>query len=328
MFQRVFLENHLKNHSHVLKILSNLEKYRLFKQKDIEYISSYEDIFNKVKKPYLDKRSLLNLFIAEKKGVLVKKAPEAYGGFTDHYYFIHSYNCIYECEYCYLQGYFHSPDLVFFVNHDAIIHEMKKICQEKEEVWFHGGEFSDSLALHHLTDELSYYIDFLQNHPKARLELRTKSSNIKELKKLSLPPNLFISFSLGNPKLERKTPSLTSRIQAMKELENASLAIHFDPLVYEEPFIDFYKNLIQELEPLKERIHYVSLGVVRFTKKVFQEVSKNYPESFLHQEKLVHTHDDQVKYPKLIRRFLLKQIRDLLVEKNFKNIYDCMESEI
>ncbi|MBC7430208.1 MAG: hypothetical protein H7336_16460, partial [Bacteriovorax sp.] len=111
MFEVIYVENQLINHPRVLEIL---KKYPNSKVHNIDKV---EDVFGRVKKPYLQKRSNLNLFLGEKKGQLVKLAPPAYGlSGEPHYYFVHAYNCIYECNYCYLQGYFHSPDIVLYLN--------------------------------------------------------------------------------------------------------------------------------------------------------------------------------------------------------------------
>ena len=115
MFEKIFIEEHLENHPKVLEIKNR------FKNSELKFIKKVEDVFGRVKKPYLQKRTNLNLFIGEKKGQLVKPAPPAYGlSGEPHYYFVHAYNCIYECNYCYLQGYFQSPDIVIFLNHHEI----------------------------------------------------------------------------------------------------------------------------------------------------------------------------------------------------------------
>ena len=99
MFNTVFVEK--DQYQSAQELLSKI-KYR-----DLKVIDKIEDIWGRVKKPYLQKRTTLNLFIGRKKGQLLKEAPSAYGvGSEKHFYYIHAYNCIYECEYCYLHFYF------------------------------------------------------------------------------------------------------------------------------------------------------------------------------------------------------------------------------
>ena len=38
----------------------------------------------------------------------------------------------------------------------------KEIINAGKKIWFHAGEFSDSLALSHLTQEVEVYYDFLK----------------------------------------------------------------------------------------------------------------------------------------------------------------------
>ena len=191
-----------------------------------EIIDDYQDLFSRRKTPYLDKRASRNLFIAVKKGALVREAPNAYGFGKDdlHYYYIHAYNCVFECEYCYLQGYFSSPDLVLFVNHDEILQNMSETvaAHAGKRVWFHAGEFSDSLALSHVSGELPLYWDFFKERPDTFLELRTKSINLTALRPLEPLPNAVVSFSLSTEEqaaaFDRNTPGAMRRIEAMHRL--------------------------------------------------------------------------------------------------------------
>jgi spore photoproduct lyase len=167
MFKKILIEKSLYNAADA-KTERAKKIIQFFPKAEVLEIESYENYFNKVFKPYLQKRDNLNLFLAEKKGQLIRKAPPAYGTLNeDHYFFIHAYNCIYECEYCYLQGYFNSPDLVLFLNHEEILQEMTAITQNHKgdtPLWFHAGEFSDSLALSHITQEIPLYWDFFSQH--------------------------------------------------------------------------------------------------------------------------------------------------------------------
>lgn len=335
MFNKVYVEKELQASERVQKILSAI------KETSPIIIDSFSDWWGRAKKPYLQKRDQLNLFIASKKGQKLKLAPDAYGlSGEPHYYFIHAYNCIYECQYCYLQGYFNTPDLVWFVNHEEILQEMSDCLLKNSElsrVWFHAGEFSDSLALSHLTMELPIYHQFLQLNPRATMELRTKSVNIRELKKLSPLKNLITSFSLSSPDQARtfdlKTPNIGQRLQAMLELSQKGfpIAAHFDPIIYHPQLLDEIEDLIQlmKTKELLVCLEYISLGVVRFTKDVYREVQKNYPQSSLLNQNFIYPKDGKIRYPRVLRQKLLLQIKQLLVNQGVaaEKIYLCMEEE-
>ena len=331
MWNEVYVEKDIESHPRVASILSKVNKSPLL-------LDRYDDIWGRSKKPYLHKRDSLNLFLAQKKGQLLKLAPDAYGKSGEpHYYFIHAYNCIYECQYCYLQGYFNTPDIVLFINHEEIIGEMQKLVDENpgKTIWFHAGEFSDSLALTHLTGELEIYHAFCEKNPSVIIELRTKSVNTKHLETLKPLPNLIVSFSLSSELMGRrvdlKTPSISARLSTMKKLmdHGYALAGHFDPIIYEDQFKENYNHLLQKMNELglTQVLHYLSLGVVRFTKDVYREVERNYPDSLLHTSVMVKSFDNKVRYQKPMRMWMMNTIKELCLTHGVKEeaIYLCME---
>lgn len=330
MINRVFVEKHIAVHPRTLKILKHLGK-------DPVLVEDYSDYWGRTKKPYLQKRDNLNLFIAEKRGITIKEAPDAYGTTTGkHYYYIHAYNCIYECQYCYLQGHFNTPDLVFFINHEDIIAEMQEIVDANpdEDIWFHSGEFSDSLALSHITGELATYWEFFAKNPRAKLEIRTKSVNIREVVKLPPLVNAYISFSLSAQKtakdIDTKCPSVKARIHAMTKLVNKGfkLGIHLDPIVYEDDFKTHYQQLIQDIfaQIDAKSIAYLSIGVVRFTKDVYKEVKQNYPQGQIFAQDFVKSFDEKIRYNRPMRKWILGTVKELLLPYlEAEKIYLCME---
>jgi spore photoproduct lyase len=332
MFEKVFVEEEVRKHPRTEHLLSKIKKDPIF-------INQIDDYFGRVRKPYLQKRDNLNLFIGKKRGKTVKMAPDAYGlSGEPHYYFIHAYNCIYECEYCYLQGYFNSPDIVFFINHEDIALEMKSLIESNKEsgIWFHAGEFSDSLAMSHFTGEIPFYFDFFKKYPKAKLEFRTKSANTRELEKMVPLSNVITTFSLSPQERAEKTdrgcPPISTRILAMEKLYKMGhpLGLHLDPIIHDDDLFSSYEQL---LDDITEKIpanffEYVSIGVVRFTKDVYRQVQLNYPESDLLVGEFIKPEDGKVRYPGPLRKYILNRIQKMCLEKGFKNeaVYQCMEN--
>lgn len=333
MFSRIFVENDIKDLPRTQNILAS------FPGIEVHHIDDLEEIFNKVKKPYLQKRQSLQLFLGRKKGKLIKPTPDAYGMTQNpHYYFIHAYNCIYECQYCYLQGYFHSPDIVLFLNYEEIFQEIVNTTLEHpgKEVWFHAGEYSDSLALSHLTQELPLLFETFRSLPQARCELRSKSVNTKELLKIAPTSNVICSFSLSSEEniknLDLKTPPLKTRLLGLRKLRDHghALGLHLDPVVYSNHFEQQYTELLKKITETvnPEDINYISMGVVRFTKDVYHQVKKNYPESPLLQAEFVKSFDNKVRYSRPMRSWMLSKIKDICLQHGFKEeqLYFCMEN--
>lgn len=337
MFSRIFVEDSVYESGRTQSILKR------FKNVPVQKIDDLEMIFNRVKKPYLQKRDQLQLFLGQKKGQLVKETPAAYGlSGEPHYYFIHSYNCIYECQYCYLQGYFNSPDIVLFLNYEDIAKEIERITKERtqagaERVWFHSGEYSDSLALSHITGELPYLHKVFSSLPKATLELRTKSANIKELLELPPLPNFITSFSLSSARHSKeydlKTAPLKTRIKMISQLAQKGhpIGLHLDPIIYTDTFVEDMTELIELLfsNVSPDQISYISLGVVRFTKDVYHQVQQNYPESSLLASEFSKSFDQKIRYPRPMRLWMLHKVKDMLMKAGMgeEKIYLCMEED-
>lgn len=332
-FKRIFVEKEVLNFPQTQKILQKL------KNPAIEIISKYTDYFEKVQKPYLHKRDSLYLYIAKKRGELVKLAPDRYGTPQEkHYYYYNSLNCIYECEYCYLQGYFFSPDIVLFMNYEDILHAIEEIARnEKGKVWFHGGEFSDSLALSHLTEEFSLFFPFFGQNPQLQWELRTKSANIRPLLKEKPIPNLHVTFSLAPKELsslyEHKTAPVGLRLRSAKKLalRGFFVGFHLDPIIWHQNFLADYELLIKNLRreiPI-EQISYISLGTLRFPKEVFLALRKNYPKSPLLYQNFLKGSDGKMRYHPFLAKKILQEVRDLFLKEGFpqEKIYFCMETE-
>ena len=201
---------------------------------------------------------------------------------------------------------------------------------------FTPGEFSDSLALSSLTREWPYYFQLFKRLPRAILELRTKSVNIKVLQSLPAQDNIIVSYSLSPRERVRrtdlKTPALGQRLQAMGKLQALGhpLAVHFDPVIYQTDFEATYRELIEDLARAValEKIRYFSLGALRFTAKSYREVRHNYPEEDFLASDWVKSADGKMRYARPMRLWMLSKIQDLLLKKGVlrEKIYFCMES--
>jgi len=215
--------------------------------------------------------------------------------------------------------------------------EMEKILNSHpgENVWFHAGEFSDSLALSHLTGEVELYHSFCRDHPRAQIELRTKAANVSALENLDPLPNFSASFSLSPESVAKsidlKTPGTGTRLKAMEKLQKRGIpfAAHFDPIIYHEGLRERYKKLLSEMgeRNLLHDLHYLSLGVVRFTKDVHREVERNYPDSLIHASKFIKGFDQKLRYEKPLRNWILNSVKDeaILAGVLADKIYLCME---
>ncbi len=335
MFKRIFVERHLRDSERVKEITAR------FRSIPVSYIDNIDNVFERVRKPYLLKRRDLALFLGVKRGKRIRESPAFYGvSEGPHYLLMHAYNCIHECAYCYLQGYFNSPDIVLFLNFEDFASEIEAATNTTpigQKTWFHAGEYSDSLALSHLSGALPFFFERFDRLPRARLELRTKSANFKPLLALDPKPNIVTSFTLTpQPWVDRyeyNTPPLQSRIHALDALSRRGhpIAVHFDPIIYHEDVEQAYRALLEQLfnTVSPKQLEYLSLGVVRFTKQVFSQIKINYPNSELLAAEFIKGNDGKVSYNRPMRLWLLNRIKALCLDAGIseERIYLCMEDD-
>ena len=249
----------------------------LSKTKVIE-IDDYVSYFHNLK----DKNGI---FFANKKGEFLRKTPNNYTPSGSYgYSILNAYNCIYNCSYCFLKGYFRSFNPVIFLNYEDYFSAIKRIVQEDKTrpLYFYSGTFSDSLALEGFSNFNEKLIDFFKElaDKDVFLELRTKSDNINFLLEMEPCRNVIAAFSL-NPqtvidKYEHLTPSLKKRMEAIELLDNAGykIGVRIDPVFIER--LHDYEKLLAEVKKI-EHLHSVEVGFLRLDKNDYKNILKKSP---------------------------------------------------
>ena len=249
----------------------------------------YKDVFNPGRQSFRLQKQKPSLILARQSGPLLHPVPASYGiGGTRNFYFSHLLNCLYDCRYCFLQGMFPSAHYVLFVNYDDFQDEILRKTEESadEPSWFFSGYDCDSLALENITGFAKAFLPLFAKHANARLELRTKSVNLKILEKNDPLPNVVTAFSFTpdeiSTQLEHKVPSVSSRIRAIKKIAELGwpVGVRIDPLIdcknFEERYRTLFDNLFANLPP--DSVHSVSLGAFRVPVSYFKKMEKLYPE--------------------------------------------------
>jgi len=156
--------------------------------------------------------------------------------------------------------------------------------------YFYSGYDCDSLALDPVTGFCREFLPLFETLPHCRIELRTKSTQIRALLRMAPLPNCIIAFSFTpetiRRKLEHGVPPLARRLDAMEKLyrHGWQLGLRFDPLIYQDGFEQDYQALFAKIfARLPETaLHSVSLGGFRMPEKFFRTLGRLYPdEAFL-----------------------------------------------
>lgn len=216
------------------------------------------------------------------------QAPIFYG-YTGKWFFLkNSLNCIYNCKYCYLQGMFKNDINVFFVNYRHIINQIKDTLEKNtssKDIRFYSSDYSDNLATDNFTNFTREFIPLFSQLHGAKMEIRTKSTNISWLLAINPTTNVEIAFSLSPQSIidsyEHGTPWLSERIQTIHTLLDAGwqVGIRFMPLIevkdYKEVYEKFIDTILQEI-PIED-IYSIFIGWILFTKEDYKTLLKKQP---------------------------------------------------
>ena len=329
MIETVYIENQIKKHPRTKEILSRFKK-----KLNIVYCDHYGEIFNIKSQNFRIQKKKPALILAKKEGKKLHDIPKTFSiGGKKNYYFSHMLNCIYDCEYCFLQGKHMSAHYLLFINYEDFFLEIEeKIKQNRyQESYFFSGYDCDSLAFDGITNFVDCFIPIFKKNKNAILELRTKSTQIQKILKHKPIDNCIVAFSFTpeniSKLIEHKVPSVKKRIIAMKNLANKGwkIGLRFDPIIpacnfakiYEKLFLDISKNIPNG------SIHSISFGMMRFPKKMFKKIIKENSGKRINLLDLenkngIYSYSDVKK--KKFENIIYKKLR-----KHIKNvpIYNC-----
>ena len=247
-------------------------------------------------------------------------------------------NCPLDCSYCILQSYFNQPNIRLFVNLPQAIAGVCQVIDENPDVIFRvgTGEFTDSLALDHITGWSKLLVPLFAKRKNAILELKTKTTQIQQLIELEYRDRVIVSWSLNSPYIvareEHKSASLKKRLEAARKCqeEGFALGFHFDPLIAHTQWKDEYLKTLELLDEYVDPkgIIWISLGSFRFIPALKPIIRQRHPNSCVLDGEFVRGLDGKMRYFKPIRIDLYAFMREALDEwYKSLGLYLCMESD-
>ncbi len=294
MLKIIYIESNLFDHPRVIALRER------FPTSEYIICQHYGEVFNKKSQHFKLQKQAPALILAKKEGLRVLPAPENFGiSDAQNYYFSHLLNCPYDCRYCFLQGLYFSANYVWFINYEDFQADVRRLCESataSKPIYFFSGYDGDSLALEPLTGFVNAWLPFFATLDHAYLELRTKSVQVRSLLKHEPIDQCIVAFSFTpqpiSEKVESGVPSVKARIRAMQQLADQGwkLGLRLDPLIDCHAFETYYRQLIQDIfsHVSPEAFHSVSIGPMRFPKKMYDRIHTLYPSDPLLSQPLVN----------------------------------------
>ncbi len=237
-------------------------------------INHYKDVFNRGHQDYAVQKSVPSLILAVKHGELIYPGAKVCQSFNNHYFYYTSniMNCIYDCEYCYLQGMYPSGNIVVFVNLEDIFADVEKLLAV-HPVYLCISYDTDMLAMEAVTGFVSRWCEFGALHPCLTIEIRTKSAYSGGFGHFPVSSNIIFAWTLSPDAIissyEHRTPSLDARLQCLKKASDLGYTVRlcFDPMIYVKEYrkiySEFYRKVFEVIPA--DAVLDISLGLFRIS---------------------------------------------------------------
>ncbi|MFW6368714.1 MAG: radical SAM protein, partial [Spirochaetota bacterium] len=236
-------------------------------------VDHYKDIFNRPGQHFQIQKHAPALILAVERDRLLYDGSTrvaSWNGTVPLYYNAPVRNCVFNCDYCFLQGMHNSGHIVLFVNSPDF---MQKAAERANEgpIFLSISYLTDLPAFEKLLPICRQWIEFAESTPGLEIELRTKSEYFVAIRDIPAPKQTVLSFSLSPPSVaaryERGCASFAGRLFAARQAQVAGWRIRlcFDPIIRVDDWRREYRECIREtfrrLDP--EKIEEISFGVVR-----------------------------------------------------------------
>ncbi len=303
----------------------------------IESLKNYTAAKTQDLKDYNKRRA--NFFVIREKYDFFKKCPCTDNAISCGYKVLNlGLGCVYECVYCYLQGYLNNPGgIVIPSNIEDFFRRFKTTFGKNNSpnlVKIGSGEFTDSLALDEITGFSRPLIDFFKCIPGVYFEFKTKSKNVANILNSKPSKNIVISWSLNPPKIikdnEFYTAGLEERISSAVACAKAGFKVgfHFDPIIYYQGWEKDYRNLVNySFDNVSSgSIAWISLGTLRFNPGLKKIIENRFPKNKILDEELLLGFDEKLRYSPYLRIMMYKKMLSWIKKRApGVHIYLCME---
>ncbi len=285
-----------------------------FGDSQVIVIDHYKEVFNRPSQSFAAQSHSKKLILARKEGKFLHEGSQYSDGFGHEQFFYASsvMGCLYDCDYCYLQGLYPSANTVLFVNLEDAFEQLRPYLGRDTLVA--TSYDTDTLAIESLTHQTSMWLDFANQYKNLYLEIRTKSANIKSLKLITPNPRVTLAWTLSPQEIvdryEHDTPSLKKRLGAVAEAITLGWKVRLciDPVIYTEKFPILYPELIEQIfssiDP--EAIEHLTLGSFRMSQGHLRALKKLRRSDVSFYPYVVR--DEMATYPEAIEEHILETL--------------------
>jgi len=324
-FSHIYLEKGARDYPLTQLALSK------YPNTEIVELDHYKDFFNRPRQDFQLQKSSMKLILAKKTVPFLYSAShmvQEYGT-PNVFYITPILNCLYNCDYCFLQGMYSSGNLVVFVNEEdffnAIQTKLDKLENPSKPMVVSISYNTDLMAMENIIPVTSRWIKFAKTQENLKIEIRTKSALFSSLNKIEPSENVILSWTLSPQeiceKYEATASPLHRRISSLKNALETGWPVRlcFDPVIFVDGWETLYGCFIEDVfrEINADHLLDVTLGVFRMNKDYFNRIRKRETKSDIYYDQYA-IESDTVTVPKSMRKSALISLKNQ-IEKYLPN---------
>ena len=286
-FSHLYIERAAEKYAMTKHLLSRFSKAKRI------FIDNYKDVFARPGQHFQTQKRSIKLILAVKRGHLIYQGSNNAQdfGYSNFHYNANILNCVYNCDYCYLQGMYPSANIVVFVNMEDYFSATNIAINQRTDpdapLYLAISYDTDLLALESIVPYCREWIEYSRKKNNLLIEIRTKSANYRSLNNLSPHDQVILAWSLA-PKTvasryEINTPSLERRLESASQAIDDGWAVRlcFDPILLVPNWREIYSQFVKEtFEKIPaEKIRDISIGTFRMNSEYLKRIKKQRADS-------------------------------------------------
>ncbi len=276
-FDHVYVESALEEDAEVQLLLRTIAPNHVT---TIENAASY---FNRPGQEFSVQKRRPKLVLARKTGTLLYAGDEriqSFGTEQQLFYTDPVRNCLYDCDYCFLQGMHRSANILYHVNFRDYLAAVDRHLQEHKSLYLSISYLSDLLGFERLFGLVRRWISARRDRPGLEIEVRTKSDGYAAIADLKPDPGTILTWSLSPSAIasrhEYGTAAFRQRVlDAARAIQRGwRVRLCFDPVIVHPEWQTAYRESIAELfrRVSADGIEAVTFGVFRMQQDFFERL--------------------------------------------------------
>lgn len=281
-FSHIYLEEEAAELPGARRVLERFPRARVVP------VGAYSEVFNRSNQEWrLQKRSL-KLVLARRREDFLYRCSDIAPSFgnPEFYYNTLMMNCLYDCDYCYLQGMYPSANVVMFLNTEDYFQATAEQVRQAP-LYLCLSYDTDLLAFEAVYPYVREWVSFARSQPDLLTEVRTKSANYRLIRDLTPASNVILAWTLSpdavSRRFEPRTPPLSARLASLQAaLEDGwPVRLCFDPLLRVPGWEEVYGAFLDQVAAAVdlESVRDASVGVFRMNRDYLKRIRRQRADS-------------------------------------------------